>query len=61
MLRDDLPVILRCCRDWPCHLAEAVYRGGRCGICKKVPEIVIETYPEHLYAHNRISEPDTPQ
>ena len=38
------PIILRCCRDWPCHLLEAVHFGGRCGICREVPKVVHEKY-----------------
>jgi hypothetical protein len=38
------PIILRCCRDWPCHLIEAVHMNGSCGICKQIPEVIYENY-----------------
>lgn len=36
--------ILRCCRDWPVHMAEGLGMNGRCGICRQVPEYVHEKY-----------------
>ena len=37
-------IILRCCRDWPCHEAYAYGRGGRCGLCRNFPVVVEEEY-----------------
>lgn len=39
-------VILRCCRDWPCHLQMAYGTNGRCGLCRQVPDIINQPYVE---------------
>jgi hypothetical protein len=38
-------IILRCCRDWPCHADYAYGTRGVCGICKQVPKVIDEPYP----------------
>lgn len=38
-------ITLRCCRDWPCHESHAYGYGGKCGLCKSIPEVVDENYP----------------
>lgn len=45
-------VILRCCRDWPVHRDHAA-GNGRCGMCRQVPHLVDEIYPEEKYAKNQ--------
>lgn len=47
-------IIARCCRDWPIHRYYAYNTRGRCGICRSVPEIVNELYPESEYARNKV-------
>lgn len=38
-------IILRCgCRDWPCHESHAYGYGGRCGLCKQIPDVIHEEY-----------------
>ena len=51
-------IIVRCCRDWPIHRHSAYHRMGRCGLCRQVPTVIDELYPESLYARNQIS-PDS--
>jgi hypothetical protein len=60
-IKVDSILILRCCRDWPCHFGEAVHMGGRCGICRRSPGVIWENYPQEMYARNRVIEPDTLQ
>lgn len=42
---NDRLIILRCCRDWPCHEGMAYAYKGRCGLCKEIPTVVNEEYP----------------
>jgi hypothetical protein len=46
-------IILRCCRDWPIHRDQTTGHPGRCGICRQVPYVVDEIYPEDKYAKNQ--------
>lgn len=52
----DSIIILRCCRDWPCHVYMAYGTKGRCGICHQVPDIINEPYPQEQYAKNKPSQ-----
>lgn len=52
-------VILRCCRDWPCHATEAYGFGGKCGLCRKSPVAVAELYPLPEGARNWRTSPDS--
>jgi hypothetical protein len=36
--------ILRCCRDWPVHMAEGLGMNGRCGACHQIPEYIHKEY-----------------
>jgi len=46
-------ITLRCCRDWPIHRHSAYGRMGRCGICRNIPVVIEELYPESEYARNK--------
>lgn len=46
-------IILRCCRDWPCHFHWAYGTNGRCGICRQIPEVINKPYIKENYEENR--------
>ena len=46
-------IIMRCCRDWPIHRGYAYGPVGSCGICRTVPVVTNELYPESEYARNK--------
>lgn len=50
-------IILRCCRDWPIHRHSSYGLLGRCGLCRQVPELVDEIYPEASYFINKDKKP----
>lgn len=45
-MRDPTLFILRCaCRDWPCHLPEALMSpGSTCGLCHQPAELILDPY-----------------
>ena len=49
-------IILRCCRDWPCHESEAIFRNGRCGLCLQIPEVIDEDYFPEVTPTSRAQE-----
>lgn len=50
--KDDI-IILRCCRDWPIHRSAAYTTNGRCGICRKIPQVIHELYVKEKFAKNQ--------
>ena len=52
-IKDNDIIILRCCRDWPVHVDHAIGWNGKCGLCRQVPKIVWELYPEEKFARNQ--------
>jgi len=40
--------VLKCCQDWPCHFAQAMFYNGKCGKCGKIPEAIFDFPPDQF-------------